>query len=571
MSTDLPSIEELFPESKPKGQTKQKQLGAKLRDIKITEREQEVKKNAAEKNIPYINLVGFAIGPEALQTFSLEESKKNKIVCFLLLEKDARFAAVNPENKEVIELVKKISKNLHVKSNIYMVSEHSFEAALKIYERLPKKRKPIKGVDISDEELNKFTANIQNLDDFNKLLEETSTTDLLTLIIAAAVKLRASDIHLEPTEEILAVRFRIDGILHDIAKLKKERLKLLSSRIKILGGLKINVTNRPQDGRFTIYLKNDRIDVRLSALPTHYGESITMRLLMASVSALKLNELGLQKESLHVLEKHIKRPNGMIISTGPTGSGKTTTLYGFLRKIHTPERKIITIEDPIEYRLEGISQSQVNPEKDYTFAKGLKSLVRQDPDILMVGEMRDNDTAEIAIQSALTGHLLLTTLHTNQAAGAITRLLSLGAKPFLLAPALNLIIGQRLVRKLCQTCKKTAPLTDEEKMKVNKILEGWPVNSPIKAPVQKNMVFYKSSGCPECQQFGYWGRIGIFEILIVTNEIKDAILSKKTAEHQLVALAQKNGMNTIAQDGLLKAAEGITSVQEMLRVAGLED
>ena len=405
-----------------------------------------------------------------------------------------------------------------------------------------------------------------HLEDFSKLLKEASTSNLMNLVIASAVKMRASDIHFEPANGKFIVRFRIDGMLHDIVDLDKRQEKLVTSRVKLLSSMKINIFDRPQDGRFTIHLKDDRVDVRVSALPTNYGEALTLRLLVSSLAKLKLAELGFNKDALGAIGREIKKPNGMIVSTGPTGSGKTTTLYAIINTIKNPQSKIITIEDPIEYKMEGISQSQVNEKKEYTFSKGLKSLVRQDPDILMVGEMRDLATAEIAIQAALTGHLLLTTLHTNQATGAVARMMALGAKPFLLAPALNTLIGQRLVRVLCKYCKKEAPIEEKYKRRIDVALGDWPEKSSIKKPDMENLKYYIPEGCEKCHGFGYLGRIGIYEIVIVTDLFKDAITEGKTVEHELNAIARAHGTIGILQDGLLKASEGITSIEEVFRV-----
>ena len=567
MANDLPSIEDLL-SNEDEGDSPKVRLKAKMEDIELKHREEMVKREAEEKGIPYINLMGFAMGPEALKTIPLEEAKQEKVVCFLLLEGNARFGAVNPEREETKRVVERVGNTYHVKTDVYAISEHSLAQAIKIYEHLPKEREAVKGIDITDEELSRFTSNINNLSDFNAFLKNVSTTDIVTLLIAAGVKLRASDIHLEPRENKFIVRFRIDGVLHDITDLNDEQARLINSRLKLLSGLKLNVTNRPQDGRFTIYLPKDRIDVRASSLPTDFGETLTLRLLMASIANLKLEDLGLNAESLKVLEKQLKKPAGMIISTGPTGSGKTTTLYAIMNRLNSEEAKIITIEDPIEYRLPSISQSQVDPKRDYTFAKGLKSLVRQDPDILMVGEIRDGETTEIAIQAALTGHLLLTTLHTNDAPSAPARLLSLGAKPALLAPALNIIIGQRLVRRLCENCKKETTLSSEEKEAVEKLIATWPKEAKIKPPSPEKIKFYSAPGCDKCQNFGYWGRVGIFEFILADDDLKNAIISGNSAEHQIRELAKKEGLLTMAHDGLMKVTEGITSVEEVIKAVG---
>jgi type II secretory ATPase GspE/PulE/Tfp pilus assembly ATPase PilB-like protein len=314
----------------------------------------------------------------------------------------------------------------------------------------------------------------------------------------------------------------------------------------------------------SIITKDDRVDIRASFLPTNYGESVVMRLLRSGAVGLTYEELGIQGKAFAQLTEEVKRPNGMIITTGPTGSGKTTTLYAILKKLNKKETKIITIEDPIEYQLAGINQSQTS--ERYTFAKGLRSIVRQDPDIIMVGEIRDLETAEIAIQAALTGHLVLSTIHTNDAAGTVPRFLSMGAKPFLLAPALNAMIGQRLVRRICKHCKKEVKINDNDYEKTKSILEKLPPED-IKKVNFKNMKFYQGDGCEACQGIGYRGRIGIYEIMVMDEEIEKLILSGKVSEYDMRNLAAQKGMVTMVQDGLLKALDGITSIEEVFRVS----
>ena len=567
MSNEQPSIEDLLGDHNKKKEVSPKEkLDEQIRSLTIQKKEELIKKKANEAGIPYINLFGFAIGPEALKVIPFEESEQHKLVCFLLLEGNARVGAVDPHSKQAQSWAEKIRKELNLKVEVYWITEHSLSEALKIYKKLPKVKESGDGVKISEEDITSLTTNLNNLNDFAKLLKKTTTSDLMTLVIASAVKMRASDIHFEPTEKSFVIRFRIDGMLHDIVELNEKQQKLVTSRIKLLSNLKINITDRPQDGRFTIYLQKDRVDVRVSALPTNYGETLTLRLLASSLAKLKLEDLGFNKDAFTMIDREIKKPSGMIVSTGPTGSGKTTTLYAVLNKIKAPQTKIITIEDPIEYRMDGISQSQVNQKKEYTFAKGLKSLVRQDPDILMVGEMRDTSTVEIAIQAALTGHLLLTTLHTNRATGAVARMLALDAKPFLLAPALNTLIGQRLVRKLCTHCKKETTLDNEMTKRVTAEVERWPETSSIPKPDLSTATFFTSVGCKECQDFGYWGRIGIYEVVVVDNEMKDAIIAEKTAEHELNELAQKQGTISLIQDGILKVLDGTTAIEEVYRV-----
>jgi type II secretory ATPase GspE/PulE/Tfp pilus assembly ATPase PilB-like protein len=379
------------------------------------------------------------------------------------------------------------------------------------------------------------------------------------------LKLEASDVHVEAEEKGIVVRFRLDGILHDVAMLPVEAYKKLVARIKLVSALKININTTPQDGRFTIKNPDGDVDVRVSTMPTVFGESIVMRLLRQSRGGLSLDQIGLVGDAYEKLKHEIERPNGMIITTGPTGSGKTTTMYAVLQILNEPGVKIITLEDPVEYRMQGINQSQIDRSKDYTFAKGLRSILRQDPDIAMVGEIRDLETADIAIQAALTGHLILSTIHTNSASGAIPRFLSMGVKPFLLAPALNCVIGQRLVRLLCQKCKKKVTLSEEQKERVETALANLPQKQAAEI-AQKEKIFYTGGGCEACHGIGYKGRVGIYEIFIMSQVIEQLILTGQVSEFEIEKIAVQNGMVTMVQDGLMKALEGKTSVDEVFRV-----
>jgi len=384
------------------------------------------------------------------------------------------------------------------------------------------------------------------------------------MIMAASVKTNSSDIHIEAEEKSIKIRFRIDGVLHDAAEINKDLWKKIISRMKSLAKVKINIDDKPQDGRMTIDMKNDRIDIRASFLPTNYGESVVMRLLRSSMAGLAFEHLGIRGHAYEQLKKEVERPNGMIITTGPTGSGKTTTLYAILKKLNNQETKIITIEDPIEYQLKGINQSQTS--EKYTFSQGLRSIVRQDPDVVMVGEIRDLETADIAIQAALTGHLVLSTIHTNDAAGTVPRFLSMGAKPFLLAPALNAIIGQRLVRRVCDKCKAEVKIEPERMERVTSILEG--LTDDYKKKVDFNNIhFFKGNGCEACQEIGYKGRIGIYEIIVLNEELEKLILSGKASEYDMRNAGVKAGTVTMVQDGVLKALEGITTIDEVFRVS----
>jgi type II secretory ATPase GspE/PulE/Tfp pilus assembly ATPase PilB-like protein len=434
-----------------------------------------------------------------------------------------------------------------------------------LYENLPIIKEISKDINITDEDLNKFGSDVNNLQKLQDKFVNVSVTDILTLMIAAALKINSSDVHVEAEEGGIAVRYRIDGILHDVAMLPKEQWKRFVSRIKLLAALKINVIDKPQDGRVTLRLASGSLDVRVSTLPTIHGESVVMRILHSGSKGVTYDDLGLRGDAYDRLKKEVERPNGMIITTGPTGSGKTTTLYAILRTLNKPGVKIITLEDPIEIKMEGINQSQVDISRDYTFAKGLRSILRQDPDICMVGEIRDLESAEIAIQAALTGHLMLSTIHTNSASGAIPRFLSMGVKPFLLAPALNAVIGQRLVRRICANCVTKDQVNPEKLQQAVELLEKLPEKEKNKVDF-KNLHFYKGAGCEQCSGLGYKGRIGIYEIFVMNKEIEQIILSAQVSEYAIQESVVKGGMVTMAQDGVLKALDKITSLDEVFRV-----
>jgi general secretion pathway protein E len=409
------------------------------------------------------------------------------------------------------------------------------------------------------EEMNEESTDdlISEINETADLLDETSDAPiikLVNLLVAGAIKDRASDIHVEPYSGNLKIRYRIDGILYDILNLPRRIQSPLVSRIKIMAKLNIAEKRLPQDGRIEIKIADRLIDIRVSVIPTAFGERVVLRLLDKSGKMLMLSDLGMHDERIKLLNKLIKSPYGIILVTGPTGSGKTTTLYAALSTINRPAINIITIEDPIEYQMEGVGQIQVNPKIDLTFAAGLRSIVRQDPDVILIGEIRDRETAEIAIQSSLTGHLVFSTLHTNDAASAVTRLIDMGIEPFLVTSSIIAIIAQRLVRVLCPHCKETY-IPDDESLS-NLGLD--------KSVLQKN-TFYRKKGCNLCMQTGFRGRTAIFEIMVVDDDIKRLVLKTSDA-NQINELALKQGMITLQQNGIYKVMEGITTVEEVLRV-----
>jgi type II secretory ATPase GspE/PulE/Tfp pilus assembly ATPase PilB-like protein len=436
---------------------------------------------------------------------------------------------------------------------------------------LPQIKKVSGEVAISTQQIQELTLNIKNIQDFKKavkLSENKNISEIVEIVLGSAIALNASDLHLEPEENQAKLRARIDGVLYDIVFISRKLYSALLSRIKVLSKIKLNIFQKPQDGRFSINLGEKEIEIRTSTIPAEYGESVVMRLLNPQ-NLISLEELGLREDLLKIFEKEIKKPHGMIIITGPTGSGKTTTLYAFLMKIRNPEIKIITIEDPIEYHLEGISQTQVAPEKGYDFASGLRSIVRQDPDVILVGEIRDLETASIALQAALTGHLVLTTLHTNDAAGTVARLIALGEKPVNIAPALNMAVAQRLVRRVCKNCARFEKPTPQEKETLIENLKNLPKNLAASIDFD-NLKIARVQGCDQCNFTGFKGRIAIFEAFLVDEEMEQFILTAPSIS-ALRKKARDQGMVTMRQDGYLKVVAGITTIEEVEKIVGPTD
>ena len=542
------------------------ELERKMRDIKIQEIEKKTKETAEQAKQPYIDLVGFPISPDTVALITKEKAQALKTIPFLFIGNEIRIGAFDPNNAYIKELAYQLGEQNQAKVGIYQISQNSYEVGLKIYDQVPIYKEAPKGVKITADDLAKYADFGKDFRQLNETIKKTNISELVTLMIAAAISAGSSDIHIEAEEKNVKVRFRVDGLLHDTAEIPKKDWTQIISRIKLLAKLKLNITDKPQDGRFSILLENDKIDVRVSMIPIAYGESVVMRLLRSTTAGFAFEDLGVVGIAQKRLIEQIARPNGMIVTTGPTGSGKTTTLYAILNKLNKEGTKIITLEDPIEYKLEGINQSQIDHAKSYSFADGLRSILRQDPDIIMVGEIRDLETADVAINAALTGHLVISTIHTNSASGAIPRFMSMGVKGFLLAPAINAIMGQRLVRKICEKCKVEYKPTAEELERVKKILDEIPADHPDR-PDFKKMKFYQGKGCKVCNSLKYKGRIGIYEIMIMNKEIEAVILSGEVSEYKMQELAVKDGMLTMVQDGLLKALQGITTLEEVFRVS----
>lgn len=542
-----------------------------LLKIKREGEEREAQQKASKFGMNYLDITATPVQIDAFSLVPEEKARQIKVAPFQLKEKSLALAVFNPENKETKELIQNL-KSQRFSLNLFIASQSSLEQLWKNYKFAAKKTAQISGkVQIEKSRFQELYKKLTTIEKTKKEILEFdfqafTTGQLLEVIIAGALSNRASDIHFEAEEKGTRLRFRIDGVLHDaIPELAKETYQFLLSRIKLLSNLKLNVQDKPQDGRFTIELETKAIEVRVSIIPSEYGETIVIRILDPEAIKITLSQLGLRKDDLEIIEKQLQEPNGMILNTGPTGSGKTTTLYAFLLKKLTPEIKIITIEDPIEYHLEDIEQTQVNEEAGYTFANGLRSIMRQDPDVILVGEIRDEETAGIAIQAALTGHLVFSTVHANSAAGAIPRLLDLKVKPVSIGPALNLIIAQRLVRRLCPACKTPKKIDPELQKKIDHFLKNLP--SKIDKKDYAIVQIFTPKGCKECANLGYKGRVAVFELLEATDNIK-AIITSSVSETEIEKKSRQNGMLTMKEDGILKVLSGVTAFEEVESVTG---
>jgi type IV pilus assembly protein PilB len=569
--SDVQSIEDLILASEgDAGEgTAQSMFKDKEEELRKKDIERETKAFAASLGLPYIHLVGFSISPDAIKLIPEETALELDAVCFYYDGANIRVGAIRLSD-ELDAVAEELKEKYFADVKIYVISRTSFDYAIKIYRALPKIREFVKGVKITEKDLKKYTGSFSNFDSIRAEIGKASISDVVSMIIASAIQMNASDIHIEAEEDGVKFRFRIDGVLHEAAVMEKAKWPKVVSRIKLLAKVKINISDKPQDGRFTIFAFQENLDVRCSFLPTAFGESVVMRILRSSTVGLEFEDLGLAPYAYNILESEIKKPNGLILTTGPTGSGKTTTLYAVLKKLNKPGTKIVTMEDPIEYQISGVSQSQVDTGKGYTFAKGLRSILRQDPDILMVGEIRDLETAEISIQASLTGHLVLSTLHTNDASGVIPRLLDMGVKPFFLVPSINAIIGQRLVRKLCPHCKIEHALSEDEAGLVHKILAVISPKSGLEVPTELPKLFKEGGGCGHCNGLGYSGRVGIYEIFTMTEDIKK-LTSENAPSFKILEQAIEGGMITMLQDGVMKCLQGVTSLEEVYRVIGKFD
>ncbi|MEI6659813.1 MAG: GspE/PulE family protein [bacterium] len=544
-----------------------------LADLRKNEEEELIKAIAEPKyGVPAINLASMTIDNDALRSIPELDAVAQEVAPFKLLGKDIHIAVRSPSTENLANLERYFSGHGYI-PHFYMASRASLTKAWERYKEISyASESKVGSIAISGESLKKIMAGIKNIDDIKNSIMEIekdkshTTSHILEVALAGAIAIGASDLHFEPEEDTVRLRFRMDGVLHEVMTIPPLVHKFLNSRIKLLSGLKITAQSVAQDGRFSIWLDEDEISLRVSLMPGAYGESIVMRILNPKSIRVKLEDMGIEPKLFEVFMREIRKPNGMVLLTGPTGSGKTTTLYSFLQKIYSPEIKIITIEDPIEYHLPGITQTQTNAEKGYTFLEGLRSALRQDPDVIMVGEIRDSETAKIAVESALTGHMVFSTLHTNNAAGVIPRLIDLEVNPKILVSALSLSIAQRLVRKLCVKCKKEHLISDEEMKIIKKVIENAKVHNKDFANYGVDMgvpfKIYEAVGCSECNTTGYKGRMGIFEAVYNDAQI-EAIIPKNPSEREIKEVQAGQGSLDMREDGIVKILKGITSYDEV--------
>jgi type IV pilus assembly protein PilB len=544
-------------------------------DLRRREEEELARTLAPKHGIQYIDLSRVSIDLDSLQMVPEEQSRALSLAIINSVGKKLQIVVTNPDRPGVQEFLEDIQRKQY-KPELFLTSPTSMEKAFQRYKEVPKFEAFHAGIVDLSKGNEQYIESLRTLpkvkSELTKILEEQKGSaklaiTVLEIVLASALSVETSDVHLEGEELAGRLRFRIDGVLQDVIDLPKELYSLIVSRLKLISEMKLNVKDKPQDGRFTIITTKEKIEVRNSMLPGPNGESIVMRLLLPKAIETTFEKLGMQPQFQEMMKIELDKPHGMILTTGPTGSGKTTTLYAFLKKMASPEVKVITIEDPIEYHIPHITQTQVDHSKGYTFASGLRSIVRQDPDIVLVGEIRDLETAEIAIQAALTGHLVLSTLHTNSAAGIFPRLIDIGVKPNLIAPAINVGMAQRLLRRLCQHCKKQIPPSGEEKTIIEKQVSQLPKN--YTRTLAPDFQIWKGEGCEECNFTGYKGRVGIYEAFLIDDAFERMVLSNPPeADIQKAAIEQ--GMLTMYQDGVLKILDGITTLDELHRIVSVD-
>lgn len=515
--------------------------------------------------IPLKKVIPEDVPLKVLELISQESAKYYRIIPLGKTDNTVEIGIVYPEDLKTQEALKFLARQGGFEYRVNLITLTDFNNIFKQYQTL--KREVTKALEELETEIRAEKGKAPPIKEaeFERLVEEAPISKVVAVLLRHAVEGKASDIHIEPTTDKTQIRFRLDGILHASLFLPKKNHPAIVARIKIISNLKIDETRIPQDGRFSANFDGKKVDFRVSTFPTVNGEKVVMRILDPMIGLRPLEELGLESRNYRVVKKAIEKPFGMILVTGPTASGKTTTLYAMLQILNKEGVNVITLEDPVEYYIEGMNQSQIRPEIGYTFAVGLRHILRQDPNIVMVGEMRDPESAALAIQAALTGQIVLSTLHTNDAIGVIPRLIDLQVAPFLIPSAMSVALSQRLVRRLCSECKNKIKPPAKIKDLILKEIESLPPVIKKDVNILKDFAIWDQRGCRKCRQTGYSGRIGIFEVLEMTDELAEVIMKEPT-ESKIREEAKRQGMTTMRQDGILKVLDGVTSINEVLRV-----
>lgn len=536
----------------------------KIDRVRAKEQEEALERHAGELGFPYLVIHSNTVEGDALRLVPEEKARQAKLLPFKVENKKLSIAVADPNNQDVFDITKTL-RAMGYEIIMSIASDKTLAECFEAYKNLSFATTSVTGaVDITEEALTEYIGKIKTIADVKIILNEIIAkkdhrlSQILEIILAGAIATLASDIHIEPEEKSIRLRYRLDGMLYDVFSFENKVFNLILSRIKLISGLKLNIKFEAQDGRFSIVSGGEEIEIRTSVVPSGYGEAIVLRVLNPKSINVSMESLGINSMILPILKELISRPQGMILTTGPTGSGKTTTLYTFLKTVYTPEVNIMTIEDPIEYKLKGVVQTQVEDKKGYTFVEGLRSALRHDPDIIMVGEIRDEETASTAIDAALTGHLVFSTLHTNNAAGAFTRLIDLGVNPKVITSAITAVLAQRLVRRLCPHCRKEIKPDGADKELIEKIVG----EMKKKADVEYKGVIWAPVGCDKCNGTGYKGRIAIYEAILADRAIEDAV-RQNPSEREIRQAAEPQKLFDMREDGMLKVINGITSLPEL--------
>lgn len=550
----------------------EKKQDERVSELRAREEEQLAEMLAPKYGVEYVDLTSKSIDTDALRIIPEADARAMEIAAFRKINKQLFIAMRAPERPDALQMVKDVEK-LGYQPRRFIASKASLDHAWDRYHDLSYATETEAGVlTLSNQTIQQMLDQLKTLEDVRAEIGSHSGSKdthrisrVLEIIMAGALSLGASDVHMEPEDEGVRMRYRLDGVLIEVTMFDAPTYNLISSRLKLLSGLKLNIKNAAQDGRFSIVVGGKEIEIRASILPGAYAETIVMRILDPSTIALSMEVLGFDKYLMDILQKEIAKPNGMILNTGPTGSGKTTTLYAFLRQVQNPGIKVVTIEDPIEYHLPGLVQTQVS--KDYSFAQGLRSTLRQDPDVIMVGEIRDAEVASTAVHASLTGHLVFSTLHTNDAAGTFPRLIDMGISGDVLGAAVTTAMAQRLVRRLCATCRVATPMPPDVKKKIDQLLTNIPHSEEL--PANRDTMWIPK-GCPKCGGLGFKGRIAVVEVILMDKEIEECV-RHSSSERDIWQAAKHQKIRRMAQDGAVKILQGVTSFEELGRVVDLND